>query len=305
MKPALVCVVGPTASGKSDLAVNLAKRFGGEVVSCDSRQVYRGLNIGTGKVEGTWQTKNGRTVFLYRGVPHHVIDFVSPKRQYTAVLFQRDAERAIRNIVSRGKLPILCGGTGHWAEAVAFGQELPDVAPNPQLRKKLEQKTTAQLAALLKKKDAARAQAIDLKNRRRLVRALEIVAATGKPVAKLANTNPYRVLWLGVRLPLSELDARIGRRLAGRLQAGMVAEAKKLHRGGLSWKRMDELGLEYRFLARFLRGELTENEMQQQLTTAIQRYARRQLTWLRRNKDMRWIASEAAAVKAVQAFLKK
>lgn len=274
-KPRLLVIVGPTASGKSDLAVFLAKKIGGEVVSCDSRQVYKSLNIGTGKI----------TKKEMRDVPHHLLDIASPKKQLSVAQFQKKASVVIQKILKKGKIPILCGGTGFYIEAAIDGFTAPDVPPNKKLRMQLEALPTEALAKRLKKNDPERFAAIDQKNKRRLIRALEIIEALGK-VPKLQKVSPYDVLMIGL-LP-RDLRARITRRLTKRFRTGLITEARRLHEDGLSYKRMNELGLEYRYLAQYLTGKLSKKEMAQKLDTEIWRYAKRQMTWFKKDKRINW-----------------
>lgn len=278
--PEMIVIVGPTASGKSDRAVKLAKKYGGEIISADSRQVYRGLNIGSGKI----------TKKEMRGVPHHLLDVASPKRVYTVADFKRDAESAIRGIKRRGKLPIIVGGTGLYIDAVLYDSPIPEVKPNPELRARLEKKSAAELFSELQKLDPERAAGIDRHNKRRLVRALEIIAASGK-VPKLSERKlKYNVLKLGISRPPIELKKRIHKRLLARMRQGMVREVERLHKSGVSFKRLEDLGLEYRYVSRYLRGLLTREEMLKQLEAAIWHYARRQMTWWRKDKKIRWLS---------------
>lgn len=301
----LIVIVGPTSSGKSELAVKLARRFNGEIISADSRQVYLGMDIGTGKVAGAWKKNHGRKVYFYKDIPHFCIDFLSPKKTFSAGLFQNLAQKNIANIFSRGKLPIICGGTGHWIDAVVFGQDLPAVNPNPALRRQLEVKTSAELFAQLKKLDPKRAKHIDRFNKRRLIRALEIVLITGHPVPQpKPKTAKYTVLWLGLKWPQTTLYRRIDQRLKARLRQGMIKEVKQLHRRGLTWKKLDAFGLEYRFISRYLRGRLNLNEMLTQLAYAIKHYSKRQMTWWKKNRQIRWIRTYREAVSIVNNFLK-
>ena len=295
-KPQMIAIVGPTASGKSDLAVRLAKKFGGEVISADSRQVYKGLDIGTGKV-----TKKEMA-----GIPHYLLDVVSPKKQYSVAEFQRDANKAIADILKRGKLPIICGGTGFYVDALVYDSLLPDVPPNEALRKKLDRETTESLYEILKKIDPERAETIDAQNPRRLVRAIEIAQALGKVPERSFNSS-FTPLFIGIKVPAEILKERIHVRLLKRMKGGMLAEAKTLHEKGLSWKRMEELGLEYRYLARYLRGAITKSEMLIQLESAIIQYAKRQHTWFKRNTNIHWVEydSPAKAEKIVLNFIKK
>ena len=291
----LVAIVGPTASGKSALAVALAERFGGEVVSADSRQVYRGLDIGSGKI-----TKRER-----RGVPHHLLDVANPQRTFTVAQYQRLAQRAIKGIWHRGKLPIICGGTGFYIEAVLRGNSFPHVKPNPKLRRRLDQKTTAELFRLLKTKDPARARAIDRHNKRRLVRALEIATALGS-VPKTMNTPlSAHVLTIGLRKQRNGLQRLIKRRLAQRLKRGLINEVRGLHTQGLSWRKLESFGLEYRAVARHLQGKLTRAEMERVIARESWQYARRQMTWFRRMSKVAWITNAAEVTKLTRAFIQK
>ncbi|MBI3020311.1 MAG: tRNA (adenosine(37)-N6)-dimethylallyltransferase MiaA [Parcubacteria group bacterium] len=292
----IIVIVGPTASGKSDLAVRLAKECNGEVVSADSRQVYKGLDIGTGKI-----TKREMA-----GIPHHLLDCVSPKRQFTVTEYAEKARAAISEIAARGKLPIVCGGTAFYIDAL-LGAVIPaPVPPNLKLREKLEKETTENLFKKIQKLDPARAEKIDAKNRRRLIRAIEIAVSrthaeqtplpersSVRGTAQTAAGKPKRVLFdtlkIGMMTQKEELRERIQKRLAARMKKGMVAEARKLHDEGLSWRRMDALGLEYRFLTRYLQKKISKTEMLAQLETAIWRYAKRQMTWWKRDKEIKWM----------------
>jgi tRNA dimethylallyltransferase len=292
-KPKILVIVGPTASGKSALAIELASAIGGpasgwkggEIVSADSRQVYVGLNIGSGKV-----TKREMA-----GVPHHMLDVASPKRVYTVSDYKRDAEKVIDEIFSRGKLPILVGGTGLYIDAVTKGLVVPEVKPNTKLRAKLEKilKTkegVAKLYKMLAKLDKARAKNIDKHNPRRLVRAIEIATALGK-VPKLVSKPRYSPMVIGVTVESAKLKANIHKRLLARMKSGMVAEVSNLHKSGLSWKRLEQLGLEYKYLAIYLQGKLTKSEMLTKLESEINHYAKRQMTWFKRDKSIQWLTS--------------
>lgn len=290
IKNKVIVVVGPTASGKSELAVKIAKEVGGEIISADSRQIYRDLNIGSGKVEGAW--KNG--IFVYKNIPHYLIDEVSPRVQYTVAKFQKNARAAIADILKRGKVPIICGGTGHWADAVVFGQALPEVKPDAKLRAKLAKLTTPNLFKLLQSLDPGRAAEIDAQNPRRLVRALEIVMSSGKPVPK-TDQNPevygnFDVEWVGLNPGMEVLEKKIKKRLGERFKQGMLKEVADLRKSGVSWKRLEAFGLEYKFCALHLQGEITKKDLEAQLFTAIRQYAKRQMTWFKRNKNIRWYA---------------
>lgn len=288
----LIVIVGPTASGKSALAVRLAKRFNGEIISADSRQVYRGLDLGTGKISKR----------AMRAVPHHLLDVAAPRRQCGVVEFQRRADRAIRDIASRGKLPFLVGGTAFWIDAVAHGVQFPPVPPQPTLRRRLARKSAADLLARLARLDPDRARTIESGNPRRLIRAIEIAKMIGQ-TPKVKSRMPYRTLWIGVAPPPQALRRRIRNRLAERIRRGMIGEARRLRAHGLAWRRFYELGLEYRFLADYLRGRTTLPLMRADLESAISRYARRQLAWWKRNKHIRWLGKPADAERLIAEFI--
>jgi tRNA dimethylallyltransferase len=333
LKSKILVLVGPTSSGKSELAVKLARRFNGEIISADSRQIYRGLNLGTGKIPGKWISvkTHGRVFYRYKGIFHHCIDYVNPKKQFSAALFKKDAQKAISAVLKRGKLPILCGGTAHWIDAVVYNQKLPDVKPNKKLRAALEKKSADVLYHRLLKLDPTRAKTIDRFNKRRLIRALEIVISTGRPVPTIPSAAEgslsslgvakYNVLWLGIKTNQTDLYKKIERRLKERFKQGMIKEVADLHnyplqslervpranaRGGrgLSWKRLNSFGLEYRFVSLYLQKKITFDQMFTQLLFAIKHYSKRQLTWWKKNKEIKWINPQTKpASKLIYKFL--
>lgn len=285
MKQKVLVIVGPTTSGKSDLAVRLALRLrsgqaknGCEVISADSRQVYKGLNIGSGKI----------TKPETQGVKHYLLDVADPKKQFSASDYKKLAEERLQYINTLKKLPIVVGGTGFYIDTLTGAVNLPDVPPNKKLRAKLEKLSTDKLFKMLRKKDPKRALTIDTHNRVRIIRALEIVEVLGKVPDlnhyKLPTTN-YKLLWIGIRP--DNLDERIKIRLKKRW-SGIVREVKRLHNQGLTWKRMYELGLEYRYVSLFVRGQLTREEACEKLFTEIRRYAKRQMTYWKKNRKIKW-----------------
>lgn len=278
-KPKLIVILGPTASGKSALGVRLAHAIRGEIISADSRQVYRGMNLGTGKI----------TPHEMHGVPHHLLDVASPKSQYSVALYVRDAKRAVSSIHKKKSAPIIVGGTGLYIDALTRGTSLPDVSPNPKLRARLERMPTEKLFALLKKKDLRRAKNIDRHNRRRLVRALEVVEHLGA-VPRQKPQSKFDVLFIGLALPREKLNKRIHARLLSRMRQGMVAEVRKLRAQGLSWKKLEDFGLEYRNIAQYLQKKVTKEEMLSRLTKDSEHYAKRQMTWFKRHPDIHWFS---------------
>ncbi len=289
--------MGPTASGKSSLGIWLAKKINGEIISADSRQVYKGLDIGTGKV-----TKKEMA-----GVPHYLLSVASPKRQFTVDDFVRLAKHAHSNILQNDRMTIVVGGTGLYVDMFFGRMTYPNVPPNKKLRERLERHTTKRLFAQLKKLDPRRAANIEPSHKRRLIRAIEIAIAVGKSPSKLKTTsttnNKYNILWLGLNPGEKRLKKNIHTRLFARIRAGMVAEAKHLHKIGLSYKRMEELGLEYRYLSLLLQNKITKQEFEAKLERAIWRYAKRQIRWFKRNKDIHWVNSKAEALRLAKQFI--
>lgn len=267
----VIVVCGPTATGKSDYAVALAKKIGGEVISADSRQVYKGLDIGSGKI----------TKREMRGVPHHLIDVAHPNRVFSVARYKKLGTQTIAAILQKNKTPIICGGTGLYIDALVYNASFPAVAPNKKLRSALEKLSTDALTKKLKTMDPARYASIDTKNRVRLIRAIEIATALGK-VPKQNRTPTYDVEWHYLDFPDDVLKKRIHDRLHKRMKTGMVSEVKKLHANGVSWKRLEALGLEYRFLAQFLQKKISKEKMLTDLETAIWQYAKRQRTWFKK-----------------------
>ena len=281
-KHKIIIIVGPTASGKSALAVKWAKKINGEIISADSRQVYKGLDLASGKI----------TKKEMMGIKHHCLDLVSPKTVFTAQRFKKCAQNAIKNIQKRGKIPIIVGGTGFYIDAALGRIEIPKIPPDWRLRKKLEKKTPRELFLWLKKLDPSRAKTIEPQNKRRLIRALEIAKTTGRVPEVKAGKNEYRPLWLGIKVPPEKLRKNINQRLKKRLKSGMSEEINRLHKSGLGWRRLDELGLEPRWISRYLRGLVSKEEMVAKLQTAIWQYSRRQMTWLKRNQEIQWINTQ-------------
>ncbi len=274
----IIAIIGPTATGKSDLAVTLAKRHSGEVISADSRQVYAGLDIGSGKI----------TKREMKGVPHHLLDVASPKKRFSVSDYVKHATKAFADIEGRKKLPIVAGGTGLYVDGFLNGIMFPEVPPNPLLRKKLEKKTLAELARMLKAKDPSRFKSIDTKNKVRLIRALEIVSALGKVPKQKAQPLDRDILWIGLTDSTNTLTQRIKKRLLARLKKGMEREVRTLKKSGVSWKRLEDLGLEYRYVAHRLQKKITKREMIDAILKESVAYSKRQMTWFKRNHKIHW-----------------
>ena len=270
----ILCIAGPTASGKSSRAVEEALVRNGEIISVDSRQVYRGLDIGTEKISAAEM----------RDVPHHLVDIRDPQERYSAGDFVADATRLIEEIAARGKLPILVGGTHFYFDAFLNG--LPTgVDANPQLREELEQFSNEELYTRITSLDSRRASELDPRNRRRLIRALEIVASLGsvpvRPVARVALATNYKVEWIVINPSGEELRKKIDIRLKNALYHGLIEEVRRV-RDRVGDTRLNELGLEYRVVGEYMRGERAEDSLLPTLSAKLWHYARRQKAWLRK-----------------------
>ncbi len=300
----VLVIVGPTASGKTRLAVEVAHRLGSEIISADSRQVYRGLEIGTGK-----------DLAEYAGVeppvPYHLIDIVDPEEVYTLFRYQEDCYRVLGDLAERPPFaaervpPLIVGGSGLYVEAVVRGYRLADVPMDREARADLERLPLAELVERLRREAPEVAETTDLSIARRVIRGLEIAAFSRRSPVRYSvpPSVELRFTVFGVAVERDELGRRIGRRLRQRLEEGMIEEVRGLLERGLSRRRLDELGLEYREVAAFLEGEKDLDQVVSDLESAIRHFAKRQQTWFRgmerRGVPIRWITS--ADVDAVMA----
>lgn len=296
MKKALV-ILGPTAIGKTDIALKLAKKFKGEIVSCDSRQVYKGLDIGTGKMPGAdVGVKKASGHWIMDGINVWMYDVADPNKQYTVFEYIKDAGCAVKDISERGKLPIIVGGTGFYLKALLDGLSNLSIPTEPNLREELESLSLEDLQKRLQDASPEKWRGLnqsDRQNRRRLLRSIEIISMypyvdESNNIAGLSNC--YEILKFGLTLPRQDLNKKIDLRVLSRLDQGMVKEAKELCKKGLSLLRMRELGLEYRVLADFLDGTIgSKEELVQVLKNKSHQYAKRQMTWFKREKDVFWV----------------
>jgi tRNA dimethylallyltransferase len=270
----------------------LAQKFGGEIVSADSRQIYKGMEI-------TSRTPNKKEIKI---VPHHLVTFLNPSKKFSAGEYQKKGQKILTEIFKKNKLPIVVGGTGFYADSLLRGLTLPEVAPNKKLRASLAKKTPAKLLSMLRKIDPKSAERVDPKNIVRLVRAIEVAQATG-PIPTLAYHSIYDTLWLGV-LPSEATHTRaIKKGVEDRLRADMILEAKKL-RAKVSKKRFLELGFEFDLLAKHLDKEITKKDLADLLVRGEQKYAVRQMRWFKRNSDIHWIQNKAQALQLAKEFLR-
>jgi len=274
----LLVILGPTATGKTQLAVQLAHKLGGEIISADSRQVYRGMDIGTGKDLNEYNCKG-------ISIPYHLIDIVAPIEEYNVAQFQRDFQRVYSDIKERKKLPILCGGTGFYIKAVLMDFQLPKTEPDKQLRQKLENWELEDLINELETISPGASVNTPVDTKRRVIRAIEVAKSrgrekeTGKRGAENSNLQDTTVI--GIEYPREVIRERITKRLHSRLNSGMIEEVEALLIGGVTHHRLDTLGLEYRFISRFLKGDYSKEKMTGLLNTAIHQFAKKQMTFFR------------------------
>ncbi|MGQ9489726.1 MAG: tRNA (adenosine(37)-N6)-dimethylallyltransferase MiaA [Anaerolineae bacterium] len=298
----LLVIVGPTAVGKTALSLHLARALGGEIVSADSRQIYRSMDIGTAKA-----TPEERAL-----VPHHLLDVVDPDQVLTLAEYQRLAYAAIADILARGRLPLLVGGTGQYVRAVTEGWRIPEVAPQHDLRAALEADAAAEgaeaLHARLAALDPAAAARIDPRNVRRVIRALEVCLVTGRPITVLQAKQPppYRFVQLGVTRPRAELYARIDARVDRMLEAGLVDEVRRLAEAGYRWDLPAMTGLGYRQIGQCLRGEITLEEAIAHIKRGTRRFVQQQYNWFRlRDPAIHWVDASTTSPDEILALVRR
>lgn len=299
-KDRVIVILGQTSTGKSDFAVEIAKQINGEIISADSRQVYTGMDLGTGKI----------TKKEMMNIPHHLLDVTSPKKVFSVNEFQRLSNKKIKEILKKEKIPIICGGTGFYIDSLVNGNIFPEVPPNKELRNTLSKKSVNELFEILKKLDKNRAENIDVKNGVRLIRAIEIAKALGE-VPKIKKSNKINIdfIKIGLTIPDEILKEMIKKRMLLRIKKGMIKEIENLHDNGVSWKRMNDLGLEYRYVSQYIQKKITKEEMIQKLNTEIWHFAKRQKTWFKRDKNIIWInpldmKEKQGAIERIKMFLK-
>lgn len=269
----LIVILGPTASGKSAIAVKLAKKYNGEVLSVDSRQVYKEMDIGTGKI----------TRKEMQGIPHYLLDVVSPKTRFSVTQYRKIALKAIDKVFKKGKIPILCGGSYFYIKAIVDGLIIPQVKPDWQLRKTLGKKTAKELFQQLKKLDPERAKTIEKENKRRLIRALEIVVKTKRPVPQQKKQPlPYPVLMIGIKK-----ESKIKKRVGQMFKLGLENEVKGLVKKYKWTPALQTIG--YQEWKEFFDGKINKKEVEDLIICHTRQFAKRQITWLKRDKRINWV----------------
>ncbi|HNU95921.1 MAG TPA: tRNA (adenosine(37)-N6)-dimethylallyltransferase MiaA [Candidatus Magasanikbacteria bacterium] len=301
--PKLIVVCGPTASGKTDLAIVLAKKFNGEIVNADSRQIYKEMDIATAKptLDYGLQTPD----YIVDGINHYLLDIINPDENFTLSDYKDQAQKTIKEIIKKGKIPFLVGGTGLYIKAIVDNLEIPRVEPDLVLRRELESKSAEERVKMLKEIDPETYEKIDIQNPRRVIRALEVVLSTGESFLKQQKKGKplYDVLQLGIKVDKENLYERINKRCEKMIEAGLVQEAKRLAQK-YSWELPSMSGIGYRQMRDYIEGKMTLEEAIEWLQTDTRHYAKRQMTWFRKDERIHWIENEKQAEKKIDEFLK-
>lgn len=279
MNNRVIAVVGATASGKTSYAIELAKKINGEIISADSRLVYKGMDIGTAKP----------TIDEMQEIPHYMIDVVEPEYNYSVGLYVKEAKKHITDIISRGKVPIVAGGTGLYFRVLLENYDLPDVKPDYELRKELSSYSYEELLEMLTKLDEKAANSVEKNDKKKLIRYIEIIKLTGKPLdlVRGVKEKEFNVEWVGLNFPREILYDRINKRVDLMIEQGLIDETKKLlQKHGRISNITDTIG--YREVLSYLDGELSLDEAKDKLKQNTRNYAKRQLTWFRKNEQINW-----------------
>ncbi len=305
--PRIVCIVGPTASGKTALGIRLAKKFRGEIVNADSRQIYKDFTIGTGKPEGKRGVYEGHRAFLVSGIPHYLMDFLDPRQTFSVVEWREKAVEAIRGIVKRNHLPIVVGGTGLYLSALIDNFDFPKVPPNLTMREAIEKKPLADLVQILLKLDPEAEQVVDLKNPRRVIRALEVSTLTGQPFTKQKSVAQpqFNAFQIGIRWSRPDLYARIDAQIEDMVRRGWIEEIRAQLARGVPENAPAMSSIGYREMLKCLKDELPMRAAVETTKRAVHKYAKRQETWFRRDIRIRWVKNEMEGLKFVTEWLEQ
>lgn len=309
--PKVIVLVGPTASGKTEWGLRLAKKFDGEIIAADSRQIYKRMDVGTAKPRGEWRwhaTWMGiRRTYYVGEIPHHLVDIINPGKRFTAAEFRDRAVKYIKLAEMNKKVPLVVGGTGLYMSALVDNFTIPRVPPNLKLRQSLEEKRADELVSLLAVLDPESATTLDPKNKRRLIRALEVCIFTGKPFSgqKKRGESMFQFLQIGIDVPREELYQRIDKRIDQMLEQGLLQEVQELVKRKFSWDLPSMSGIGYRQFQPYLAGEISFAQCVENLKRDTRHYARRQMTWFRREKGIVWCQDYEQVEKFVDQFLKK
>ena len=303
----VIVLVGPTASGKSDWGLKLAKKYNGEIIMADSRQVYKKMDIGTAKERGEWKRIGLHKVCLVNGVPHYLMDFLDPGKFFTMAEFKDEAITRINAIIGVSHLPIVSGGTGLYVHALVDNLSIPKIAPNKKLRASLEEKTNDELMQWLEKLDPVTAQTVDRFNKRRVVRALEVCILSGTPFSEQQKKGEplFNFLQIGIEVPRDVLYQRISERVDMMMKLGLLKEVEELVKRKYPWSLPSMSGIGYRQFKDYFEKKITLDQAIENLKQDTRRYAKRQLTWFKRDERIKWVEKYEEAEKLVDGFLTK
>ncbi|OGH73818.1 MAG: tRNA (adenosine(37)-N6)-dimethylallyltransferase MiaA [Candidatus Magasanikbacteria bacterium RIFCSPHIGHO2_02_FULL_51_14] len=305
--PKLIVLLGPTACGKTDWGLRLAKKINGEIISADSRQIYKKMDIGTAKVMGEWRRNGLRRTYFVGDVPHHLIDFLDPGKAFSVAEFRDRAIKYAKMAVHTGRVPMVVGGTGLYISALVDNLYIPRVPPNAKLRKSLDEKKLSELVRLLEQLDPAAAEVIDRQNKRRVIRALEVCIFSGEPFSaqRKKGGQLFDVLEIGIDVPREVLYERIRARVDGMAERGLVREIENLLKQKYSWRLPSMNGIGYRQFRCYFEKTCALEQAIELLKRDTRRYARRQLSWFRRDKRIVWVKEFGEAEKLVAEFLRQ
>jgi tRNA dimethylallyltransferase len=296
----LIVILGPTASGKTSLSIKLAKKFNGEIINADSRQIYREMNIGTAKIKG----KITHDKYVASGIVHHLINIKNPSQKFSVQVYKNLAIKSARDIFKRDKLPFLVGGTGLYIKAVVDNLNIPKIKADWKFREKLEKKPIETLAKILIKKDPNALKFIDLKNKRRIIRALEVMNKSNKKFSELRTSGKpiFSVLELGIKTKKDALKKNISSRLKQQLDMGLEKEVGKLYKKyGPKAPGLQSIG--YQEFIRYFQNQITKNEIVSLIKQNTLNYAKRQMTWFRKDQRIKWVHNEKVAENLIKKFL--
>lgn len=304
--PKLLVIVGQTACGKTKWSLRLAKKIKGEIISADSRQIYKKMDIGTAKEPGEWRWNGLRKTFFIKDIPHHLIDFIDPGKKFSVAEFRDRSIKYAKMAYKNERVPIVAGGTGLYVSALVNNLHIPRVAPNKKLRSSLEEKSLDELMVLLNQMDKETAEKIDKKNKRRIIRALEVCIFTGEPFSKQKRKGDplFDTLQIGIEVPREVLYKRIDKRVDEMMKLGLLKEIEILLKQRYSWELPSMSGIGYQQFKRYFEKEISLDEAIENLKRDTRRYAHRQKSWFKRDDRVKWFENYKDAEEEVLNFFK-
>jgi len=304
--PKLIVILGPTASGKTDWSLHLAKKFGGEIISADSRQLYKKMDIGTAKPLGQWKREGFKKNYYVDDVPHYLVDFLDPGKYFTAAEFHDQAIKYAKMIHMKNKIPFVVGGTGMYIQSLVDNYKMPRIAPNKKLRRSFEEKSIEDLVEWLKQVDPISAEIIDINNKRRIIRALEVSILSGEPFSTQQKMGEqlFDILQIGLKAEKEIIHQRIEDRVDKMIQEGILEEIKKLQKQKYSWDLPSMSGIGYRQFRDHLEGKESLEDAIKKLKRETKHFAKKQMTWFKRDQRINWLENRDEAEKLIAKFLK-